>query len=211
MFDLFILGGPVMLFIGLASVIACAVFLNKIFHLHRAHIDTQKFVGGIRNVIKKKNYVEAVTICAETPGPISAVFKAGLVKHERGEAEVKKGMEMSALVEVPRLEKDISILLSISYVAPLLGFLGTALGLMKVFMKVQEMGGVINVADIAGGVWESLICTAAGLVVAIPSFLGYNYLLNRVQTFVIDMERSATELADMLTSKEDEYEVSPES
>jgi len=211
MFDLFVLGGPVMLFIGITSVIALAVFLNKIFHLHRAHIDTQKFVGGIKNVIKKKNYVEAVTICSETPGPVAAVLKAGLIKHERGEAEIKKGMEMAALGEVPRLEKDINILLSIAYVAPLLGFLGTALGLMKVFMKVQEMGGVINVADIAGGVWESLICTAAGLVVAIPSFLGHNYLLNRVQTFVLDMERSATELTDLLTSKEDDYEVSADS
>lgn len=211
MFDLFMLGGPVMIFIGITSVIALAVFLNKIFHLHRAHIDTRKFVGGIKNVIKKKNYVEAVTICTETPGPVAAVLKAGLIKHERGAAEIKKGMEMAGMIEVPRLEQDINILLSIAYVAPLLGFLGTALGLMKVFMKVQEMGGVINVADIAGGVWESLICTAAGLVVAIPSFLGYNYLLTRVQTFVLDMERSATELADILTSKEDDYEVPAES
>lgn len=204
MLDMFILGGPVMIFIGGASVIAFAVFLNKVFQFHRARIDTQKFMNGLTNILKKKNYIEAITICGETPGPVSAVLKAGLVKYDRGEADIKKGVETAAMSEIPRLEKDIGILLNIAYVTPLLGFLGTVIGLMKVFMKIQEKGGIINPGDIAGGVWESLICTAAGLAVAVPAFLFYNYLIGRVNTFVVEMERCSTELVSMLSESGDE-------
>ncbi len=207
MIELLIMGGPVMICIAIASVVACGVFLNKVFHFHRAHIDTRKFVAGVKNVLKKKSYVEAVTICSETPGPVSEVVKSGVLKHESPDDVIRKSMERAASYEVPRLEKDINMLISIAYVTPMLGFLGTVIGLMKVFIKIQEMGGVISMGDIAGGVWEALICSAAGLVVAIPAFVGYNYLQNRVQTFVVDMERSAAEIADLLTSKEDEYEI----
>ncbi|MDP8261965.1 MAG: MotA/TolQ/ExbB proton channel family protein [Candidatus Ancaeobacter aquaticus] len=204
MLDIFILGGPVMVFIGLISIVAFAVFMYKTFHLRRAQIDTQKFMNGLANVIKKKNHIEAITICNETPGPISAVLRAGLLKYQKSEDQVRKAMEVASLNEIPRLEKDTPMLLNIAYVAPLFGFLGTIIGLIKVFMRIQERGGIFNASDIAGGVWESLLCSAAGIVVAIPSFLAYNYLMNRAQLIVLDMERSATELVAILFEKEED-------
>lgn len=207
MLEMFNKGGLVMYPILLCSILFVAVLIERLFHLHRAQINTSEFIAGIRNIIKKRNIAEAVSICEDTPGPVAQVIKAGLLKHERTKAEIKEAIDDAALHEVPRLEKNLIVLATIAHIAPLLGLFGTVTGMLRVFNKIQETAGRAGPGQLAGGIGEALITTVAGLAVAIPAFVAYNYLVSRVSTLVWDMERSATEVVDLLTETEREYEV----
>ncbi len=186
----------------LCSVLFLAIFIERLYHYHRARIDTEQFISAIRNVVKNKNIDEAVSICDGTPGPVAHIIKAGILKHDRPKDEIKESIENAGLHEIPRLEKNLSVLATIAHVAPLLGLLGTVMGMINAFQKIQSEGGRVVPADLAGGIWVALITTAAGLCVAIPAYVAYNYLVRRVNAFVLDMERSATETVELLASEE---------
>jgi len=207
MLKVFTEGGPVMYPILLCSILFVAILIERLFHLHRAQINTNEFVAGIRNIIKKRNIAEAVSICEDTPGPVAQVIKAGLLKHERPKIEIKEAIDDAALHEVPRLEKNLAVLATIAHISPLLGLFGTVLGMITVFNRIGESGGRSDAGSLAGGIGQALITTAAGLAVAIPVVVAYNYLVSRVGTLVWDMERSATEVVDLLTETERDYEV----
>jgi biopolymer transport protein ExbB len=205
--ELFEKGGPVMYPILLCSILFVAILIERLFHLHRAQINTNEFVAGIRNIIKKRNIAEAISICEETPGPVAHVIKTGLVKHDRPKNEIREAIDDAALHEVPRLEKNLVVLATIAHIAPLLGLFGTVLGMIQVFDKIQALAGRQDPGQLAGGIGQALLTTAAGLAVAIPVFVAYNYLVSRVGALVWDMERSATEVVDLLTETEPDYEV----
>jgi len=207
MAKIFQMGGPLMYPILLCSILFVAIFLERLYHLHRSQINTNEFIAGIRNILKKKNIAEAISICEETPGPVAHVIKAGVLKHDRSKDEIKETIEDAALYEVPRLEKNLVVLATIAHIAPLLGLLGTVIGMINAFQRIQELGGVHKASDLAAGIWEALITTAAGLSVAIPVYVAYNYLISRVNSLVLDMERGATEIVDLLTAEEDRYEI----
>lgn len=205
--DMFVLiekGGPIMIPIILGSILALAIVLERLFHLHRAQIDTEKFMLGIKNILKKGNIVEAISICDNTPGPIAHILKEGIVKHDRQKEEIKEAIEEAGLHEVPRLEKNLSVLITIAHISPLLGLLGTVTGMINCFMQIEKLRGIVNPADLAGGIWEALITTAAGLVVAIPAYVAYNYLVARVEGFVVDMEKSANQLVKILHNEDEQ-------
>lgn len=200
-------GGPIMFPIMLGSVLFVAIFIERLYHYHRAQIDTNEFIAGIRNILKKGNIAEAISICEETPGPVAYIIKAALLKHDRPREEVTKTIEDAALLEVPRLEKNLVVLATIAHIEPLLGLFGTVIGMIQVFQKIQEMRGIVDTERLAGGIWVALITTAGGLAVAIPAFVAYNYLVSRVNGLVLDMEKSATEVVDLLQLRKEEYEV----
>ena len=207
MAKIFQMGGPLMYPILLCSILFVGIFLERLYHLHRSQIDTHEFIAGIRNILKKKNIAEAISICEETPGPVAHVLKAGILKHDRPKEEIKETIEDAALYEVPRLEKNLVVLATIAHITPLLGLLGTVIGMINAFQRIQELGGVHKASDLAGGIWEALITTAAGLSVAIPVYVAYNYLVSRVNSMVLDMERGATEIVDILKAEEEGYEI----
>lgn len=207
MITLFWKGGPLMILIGLCSVIAVAVFLERIFHFRRAQIDTEKFMSGMRNLLKKKSYIEALSICEETPGPVAAVLKAGILKHDKGKEAIQEALQNTSHYEIPRLEKNLFILSTVAQISPLIGLLGTVTGMINAFMKIQEKAGFVNPGDLAQGIWQALITTAGGLVVAIPAFVAYNYLVYRVTNFVVDMEKASTELVELLANEQEEEDI----
>ncbi len=185
----------------LCSILFIAILIERLYHLHRARIDTDQFISGIRSVLKKKNIADAVSICEETPGPVAHIVQAGILKHDRPKDEIKETIEDAGQHEIPRLEKNLSVLATIAHISPLLGLLGTVLGMIGAFQRIQAESGRVNAADLAGGIWEALVTTAAGLCVAIPTYVAYNYLVSRVNAFVMDMERSATDVVDLLASE----------
>jgi biopolymer transport protein ExbB len=207
MLQLFRDGGPVMYPILLCSILFVAILIERLFHLHRAQINTNEFVAGIRNILKKGNIAEAISICEETPGPVAHVIKAGIMKHDRPKAEIKEAIDDAALHEVPRLEKNLAVVATIAHISLLLGLFGTVLGMIQVFDTIKALGGRHTPAQLAGGISQALLTTAAGLAVAIPAFVAYNYLVSRVGALVWDMERTATEVVDLLTETERDYEV----
>lgn len=192
-------GGPMIWVIVFASAVAIAVFVERVLHYHRAQINSMEFLNGVRNVLKRENVVEALSICDATPGPVARLVKVAILNRDRGREGVREALEEAGLVEVPPLEEKLNLLATIAQIAPLLGLLGTALGFIRVFSRLQNQGAMANVQQLSGGIWEALICTAAGLAVAIPCYAAYNYLVSRVNAIVLDMEKAATEIVNIVT------------
>jgi biopolymer transport protein ExbB len=195
-------GGPLMWVVLILAVIAIAVFFERLFHYHRAQIHTNDFVNGILNSLKHGNIKEAIDTCRDTPGPVAQVVMAAVLNHDRSRDEIREAVQDTARTEVTRLERHLPLLLTIAQVAPLFGFLGTVWGMIRVF-KVIEITQATNAGQLAGGVWQALLTTAGGLVVAIPSYIAYNYLVGRVQNLVLDMEKAANETVQYLARREE--------
>lgn len=197
-------GGPVMYPIVLCSMLAFAIAIERFYHLYKAKIDTKKFMDDIANTLRRNKIMEAIELCDKTPGPIPHILKAGIMKHDRPRAEIKEAIEDAGLYEVPRLEKNVPVLATIAHIAPLLGLLGTVTGMVRCFQTIQEKSTSfhpVSPGDLAGGIWEALITTVAGLSVGIPTLVAYNYFVNRVNSFILDMEKAATDLVNILTQK----------
>jgi len=191
-------GGPMIWLIMVASAVAVVVFIERVLHYHRAQINSMEFLNGVRNVLKRDNVVEAISICDATPGPVARLVKVAILNREKGRDGVREALEEAGLVEVPPLEVKLNLLATIAQIAPLMGLLGTVFGFIQVFSVLQTKTTVPTMQDLSGGVWQALICTAAGLAVAIPCYAGYNYLVSRVNAIVLDMEKAATEISNIL-------------
>lgn len=202
-------GGLMMLLLLAASAVAMAVFVERLLHYHRAQINSTEFLNGVRNVLKRDNVVEAISICEATPGPVARLVKTAILSRERGREAVREALEDAGLMEVPRLEQKLSLLATIAQISPLMGLLGTVLGMIKIFAHLQREGLYANAGDLAGGVWQALICAGAGLAVAIPSYAGYNYLVNRVNSIVLDMEKASTEILNLVSETRVSVEPAP--
>jgi biopolymer transport protein ExbB len=192
-------GGPMLWLILLVSAVGVAVFIERFLHCHRAQINSTEFLNGVRTVLKRDNVVEALSICDATPGPVARLVKTAIVNRDHGRERVREALEEAGLVEVPRLEEKLNLLATIAQLAPLLGLLGTVLGFINIFKYMQSQGLGAHVLDLSKGIWEALICTAAGLAVAIPAHAGYNYLVSRVNSIVLDMERASTDIVNIVT------------
>jgi biopolymer transport protein ExbB len=190
---------PMLWVILLAAAVGIVVFVERYLHYHRAQINSTEFLNGVRTVLKRDNVVEALSICDATPGPVARLVKTAILNRDSGRERVREAIEDAGLTEVPRLEEKLSLLATIAQLAPLLGLLGTVLGLIQVFMTMKRNGLNATVLDLSGGVEQALICAAAGLAVAIPIHAGYNYLVNRVNSIVLDMERAGTEIVTIVT------------
>jgi len=198
-------GGVIMYLILFSSIVALAIFIERMWQLYCAKINTANFMADISKTIRENRIKEAVDICSRTGGPVANILKAGILKHDRSRAEIRETIEDAGIHEVPELEKNIGVLATIAHISPLLGLLGTVLGMVKAFQVIQEKAvafNPVNPGDLAGGIWEALITTVAGLAVAIPTFVAYNFLVSRVETIVLDMERSSTELINILSQRQ---------
>ncbi len=196
-------GGPVIWLILLAAATAAVVFVERVLFCHRAQINSAEFLNGVRTVLKRGNVVEAIAICDATAGPVARLVKAAILHREHGRERVREAVEEAGLIEVPRLEEKLNLLATIAQISPLLGLFGTVVGFIRVFMYLQQAGLYANIAggphSLAQGIWESLICAAAGIAVAIPAHAGYNYLVSRVNKIILDMERAAAEIVNIVT------------
>jgi biopolymer transport protein ExbB len=195
-------GGPVMWPILLCSVFACAIIITKFWHLRKINIDAQDFVRNILEQMKRHQIKEAIQICDNTKNPIANILKAGILKYDRTRQQIKEAIEDASLYEIPKLEKYLSALATIAHVSPLLGLLGTVTGMVRAFQVIQAKATSfhpVSPGDLAGGIWEALITTVAGLIVAIPTFIAYNYLVSRINSFILEMEKASTELVNFLT------------
>ena len=192
-------GGPVIWLIMFAAAIALVTFIERVLYCHRSQINSAAFLNGVRTVLKRDNVVEAISICDATPGPVARLVKTAILNRDRGRDRVREAVEEAGLTEVSRLEEKLNLLATIAQIAPLLGLLGTIIGLIHVFTQLQEAGLYAHINALATGVWQALICAAAGIAVAIPVHAGYNYLVSRINKIVLDMERTAAEIVNILS------------
>ncbi len=196
-------GGWVMLFIFIASIIAVAIIIDRILVIKKSKSNIPQFLVKIRGLLKKKDIDGALSYCMEERTPAANIVKKGLKKYHFGHERVKEAIESAGKQEITKLEKGLSILATISGVAPLLGFLGTVTGMISAFMRIEDLQGSANPSDLAGGIWEALLTTAFGLAVGIIAYTFYNYLLNSINKLVLDMEIVSNDVVDIVEEVRD--------
>ena len=204
--QLFVMGGPVLVPIFICSVFALTIVIQKFDDLRSFDADIRRLKDAVLLQVRQNNIKEAMRACDASSSSAAAVLKAGLIKFGASRQEITDAMEHAARFEVPKLEKGIVILSTVASITPLLGLLGTILGLCGAFHTIQVRAAAMNPVtpgDIAGGIWQALIATVVSLVVAIPVFMVHNYFVNRVHRTVRDMEKAASRLADLMTRVSD--------
>ena len=206
-FNIIFDGGILMWPIIACSVVALAITIERFFSLRRSSIDTREFMDVMRGVLRQNRIQEAISICDETEAPVSRIMKAGILKHNRSKQDIREAIEDAGHLEVPRLERYLSALATVAHIAPLLGLLGTVAGMIKAFAQIQHKQGLVNPSDLAEGISNALVTTAAGLTVAIPTLVVYNYFVTRVDNMVLEMEISSSELIELLTQDRGELEI----
>ncbi len=189
-------GGPMLWVLFAIGVIGITLTIERTLYLHRGQIRARDFIGGIKNILAKRRLVEALTVCEETPGPVAAIVKAALL-HAGDNAEAMRfHVQEAAVVELPALERRLGFLAAIAQVAPLVGLLGTVLGMITTFIAFQS--DFMKTTALADGMWQALISTAGGLAIAIPAHLAYHFLSGRVRAIVREMEWAGNEIMGYL-------------
>lgn len=198
---IFVKGGMVMYPIVLGSVLALGLFLERLWALRRERVIPEGFRRRVRTLVKAGKLSEAEVLCQENGSALASIIGTGLKEAGKSRAEIKEAVTDVGRREVTHLERFVDFLGTIAAVEPLMGLLGTVTGLIRAFQRVEAQagrGGGVNPGDLAGGIWEALITTAGGLIVAIPAYIGYRYLLGRISTLVVEMEEDSLEVADLI-------------
>ena len=207
LWNLFLKGGIIIFPIFFCGVLTIGIIIERLISLKNAEIDNEKFINEIEGLLRRRKIKEALQLCDKNDKPVPRIIKAGLLKIDRSREEVKEAIDDAANYEIPNLEKYLGILATIATISPLLGLLGTVTGMIKAFMVIEAKGGLVNPGDLARGIWEALLTTVVGLIVAIPAYLAYNYFVSRVNNIILDMEKSATRLLDVIFLIKSEEEI----
>ncbi len=210
MWELIVKGGWIMWPIMACSIAAAVLFWERVFHLHRAQIKSDDFLNGIYTIVNRGNTAEAVSICDQTPGPVAHMVRIALLHADEPPEELKQTITKAGLGEIPRLEKNMGGLLTIAQVTPLLGLMGTVIGLIRIFMMMEQNAPLAEIGDLSAGIWQALITTAVGICVSIPAFAAYNFLLSRVEAITLNMEYAAEEIYRFLVYDRNNGDLSDE-
>jgi biopolymer transport protein ExbB len=195
MWSYFAKGGPVMWPLLLLSILGVAVAIWRWLALRAVTANVVPFMRALREQLVAGDIDGAIKVCEQYPSPVASIVKAGLLRHGRSKEDVERALQEASSHELALLERGLGILATIAMIAPLLGFLGTVTGMINSFDALAEVG-LNNPAAVAAGISEALITTAAGLIIAIPIQMAYNYFVARVNGTVRDMEAAANVVLD---------------
>jgi biopolymer transport protein ExbB len=196
--DLAIKGGWVMIPIVLLSLVAVYIFFERWFAIKKAANIDQNFMNRIKDYIMDGKVDAAKTLCQSTDNPVAAMIEKGISRIGRPLNDVNAAIENVGRLEVYKLERGLPTLASVSGGAPMIGFLGTVIGMVQAFHQMSTAGNNINVGELSGGIYTALITTVAGLIVGIIAFFAYNILVAKVDKVINTMEASSTEFIDLL-------------
>ncbi|MAT57165.1 MAG: MotA/TolQ/ExbB proton channel family protein [Melioribacteraceae bacterium] len=191
-------GGWLMLPILISSLIAIAIIIDRYIVIRKSRLNVPAFLVKVRGMLREGKIDSAIEFCKDEKTPAAYIVRKGLRKYHLGHDRVKEAIETAGKQEITRLEKGLSVLATISGIAPLLGFLGTVTGMISAFMRIEDLQGAANPSDLAGGIWEALITTAFGLAVGIIAYAFYNYLVAGIKKLVVEMEVISNDVVDTL-------------
>lgn len=191
-------GGPLVWMLLGCLVFATAVFLERLFYYHRASMNTGEFLSGIASLIRRKNYAEAMQECVATRVPVGRVLHAVLLRHHAPREHLKEIAQEAGQLEVPRLERYLGLISAIAHGAPLLGLLGTLVGLLDSFTGLSASNGVASPTDIARGIHNGLTMAALGIGVAVPAYVYHSFLVAKARHLMHDMERAGVEVINLI-------------
>ncbi len=193
--DLWEAGGFMMWPLGICLAIGLLIIVWKFFDLQIKAAKNRRLLKEVDGLIAQQRLDQALSLCEESNSPAGNILAAGLRRYQEGTARVTQAIENAGAIEVSKLERGLVWLATLSNVAPLLGFLGTVIGMIQAFQAI-EIAGEVEATLVAGGIKVALITTATGLAIAIPINIAHNYFVSRVDRIVIDMEESAQKMID---------------
>jgi len=196
--DLVMRGGWIMAIIGVLSVITLYIFIERFFVIGRAKKVDKNFMNNIRNFIQDGKLESAQALCLTNNSPIGRMISKGLSRIGRPLGDINAAIENTGKLEISRLEKNVAGLATIAGAAPMLGFLGTVIGMIRAFYDMSMAGNNINIELLSRGIYQAMITTVGGLVVGITAYILYNILVSRIQSVIYALETSATEFMDVL-------------
>jgi len=198
MLDIMLKGGIIMWIIFFLSIVAAAVIIERLLYFRKIRVDEERMITRLKSVLAKGHFDEALAICENNPSPITNLMKVGIEYRSYPPDTIKEMILDAANLEIPKLEKHLPTLGTITHIAPLLGLLGTVTGNISAFGVLGKFGSVSDPGMLAKGISEALLTTAAGLIVAIPAIIFYNYLVNRVNNTISRLENRVNELVLLL-------------
>ncbi len=197
MIDLFNRGGFTMWVLLILSVIAIAFIVERILTFSKTRLNPKKFASDLKTEITEKGAEAGIVLCNENPSPVAKILAPAIEKYRHGKAAMEEAIARAGTTELAFLDRGMLVLASIATVAPLVGFLGTVIGMIKAFGTIQAAGEV-NPADVAGGISEALITTATGLLIAAPVAIFHAFFTSKINSYQRDMEDGANELVEFL-------------
>lgn len=196
--DLLVKGGYMMIPLFLLWIFAIYIFIERLMIIRRSAKTPASFADNIRNMVASGRMDDARLLCAETDTPVARMIEKGISRIGSNLKNIEVSIENTGKIEIYRLEKNLSFLATISGAAPMIGFLGTVTGMIQAFISIAQEEGAVSPKLLSSGIYEAMITTATGLFIGILAYLGYNYLVTRVQKLVHRMEYTAIDFIDLL-------------
>lgn len=184
--------------LGLCSIIAVYIFVERLRTINKANVSSDAFMGKIKELVVKGDINGAKILCSQHDTPVARMIEKGVTRIGSPLKNIEASIENVGKIEVFRLEKNLSVLATIAGAGPMIGFLGTVVGMVSAFIAIAQEEGSVSPKLLADGIYTAMITTVAGLVVGILAYLGYNYLVTRVSKVVHKMEYSSIEFIDIL-------------
>ena len=207
--DLMLQGGWTMIPIALLSILGLFLVVERLRALNRAKGDPAKLTQTVRSYVEAGDLSGAIGYCSAQDTPAARIIQRGLERVGRPIGEIKEAVQEAGRRETYKLEKRMDLLASTAAIAPMLGFLGTVVGMISAFQQLQRYEGLVNPSLLAGGIWEALVTTAAGLAVGVAALFAYNLLVNRINRTVNDLETASTDFLDILQAPAGERRRAP--
>ncbi len=190
-------GGPLMYPLLFCSIVSLALSLERFFHYYKAEGD-KSFYGKVRTLLQQGYYDQAAELARAQPGPVAAIVAAAVASHEQGSAAMEDLISAAGSLELQRLNRHLHILELIGRVAPLIGLLGTVMGMVEAFKNLAGVKGAVDPSILAGGIWEALITTVAGLCVAIPTLVSHHFFEDKVKSWAFRMKHCGKEMVRLM-------------
>ena len=197
LWDMAVKGGWIMIILALLSVLCVYIFVERLMVIHKASKVDSVFMERIRDYVKTDELKSAINYCRVANTPASNMIEKGLERIDRPAAEVQAALENAGNLEIAKLEKGLSIMATISSGAPMIGFLGTVLGMVKAFWEMANAGNNIDITLLSSGIYEAMITTVGGLIVGIIAMFAYNYLVSRVDDVANSLEAQTLAFMDL--------------
>jgi biopolymer transport protein ExbB len=195
---LMVQGGPIMIPIGMLSILAIYIFIERYLAVRRASKYEANFMNRIREYIHEGKIDTALTMCRQNETPIARMIEKGIERIGRPLNDVNKAIENVANLEIAKLEKNLPLLATVSGGAPMLGFLGTVVGMIDAFYKMSAAGNNLNIGLLSGGIYTAMVTTVGGLIVGIMAYFCYNILIAKIESLVYNMETNSMLFMDLL-------------
>ena len=196
--DLALAGGPVMIPIALLSIAAVYLFVERLLVINKANQDPEAFMGRVKELVLRGDINGAKMLCAQNDTPVARMIEKGIARIGSPLKTIEASIENVAKIELFKLEKNLSTLATIAGATPMIGFLGTVIGMVQAFIAISQEEGSVSPKLLSSGIYTAMITTVAGLLVGIVAYLAYNYLVTRVQKVVHRIEYTSVDFIDLL-------------